>query len=94
MTGPPHIAVGSQGNAAAAGELVGIPGVSHGPHGDVGNFLAQSQAGHAGPAPHDFAEFERIYHGVQPGRSMGEVGPAGPMASLPGLTPSLHVSPS
>ena len=73
---------------------MGIPGVSHGAHGDVEDFLAQSRAGHAGPAPHDFAEFERIYQGAQPGRSMGEIGPAGPMANLPGLTPSLHVSSS
>ena len=92
--GPSHIAVASQSKAAAAGELLGIPGVAHGAHGDVEDFLAQSRAGHARPAPHDFAEFERIYQGAQPGRSMGDIGPAGPMASLPGLTPSLHVSPS
>ena len=73
---------------------MGIPGVSHGAHGHVEELLAQSRAGHAGAAPHDFAEFERIYNGAQPCRLTGEIGPAGPMASIPGLTPSLHVSPS
>lgn len=74
-----------------AGELMGIPGVSQAAHGDVEEFLAQSRAGHTGPMPHDFAEFEQIYQGAQPGRPMGEM-PGGPMAALPGLTPSLHVS--
>jgi len=69
---------------------MGIPGVSQGAHGDVEEFLAQSRAGHPGAMPHDFAEFEQIYQGAQPGRPMGEM-PGGPMAALPGLTPSLHV---
>ena len=71
---------------------MGIPGASNGAHGDVEEFLAHSRAGHAGPIPRDFAEFERIYQGAQPGRTMGDGLPAGPMAGLPGLTPSLHVS--
>ena len=54
-------------------------------------FLAQARAGHPGPLPHEYADFERIYQGVQPGRPMGQGLPAGPMAVLPGLTPSLHV---
>ncbi|CAL5229175.1 g12450 [Coccomyxa viridis] len=76
--------------AAAEGELMGIPGVSHGAPGDVEEFLAQSRAGHPGPVPREFADFERIYQGAQPGRPMGAGLPAGPMAGLPGLAPSLH----
>lgn len=72
---------------------MGIPGASQGAHGDVEEFLAHSaRAGHAGPSPHAFAEFERIYQGAQPGRPMGDGLPGGPMGGLPGLTPSLHVS--
>ena len=55
--------------------------------------MAQSRAGHLGPQPHEFADFERIYQGAQPGRPMGGGLPAGPIAGLPGLTPSLHVRP-
>ncbi len=70
---------------------MGIPGMSQGAPGDVEEFLAQSRAGHPGPVPREFADFERIYQGAQPGRPMGMGLPAGPMAGLPGLTPSLHV---
>ena len=69
---------------------MGIPGVLPGAQGNVEDFLNQSRAGNAGPLPHEFADFERIYQGAAPGRPMGQ-GPAGPMAGLPGLTPSLHV---